>query len=403
VRDFEPATVDGPGAVTLVELFARIERLGAAGKALAGRRVAETGAFQASGHRSAGDLVAGVAGTTVGAAESMLRAAKRLDSQPVVAEAFRAGELSETATREITDAVAKDPDAAEQLVGYARKGRPIKGLRERCARVIAASIDDDKAWDDHLHATREARMYGYRGHLRLDSRFAPDEAAGVYAAVEAETDRIFREARAAGRREPRAAYMADAIANLLLARGSAKPVDARLDVTESALERGHVIKGEKCEIPGVGPIPVAAAKRMLRDARISAFFRDDADHITHVSSVTRTVPAKLRRWLEAEYPVCGRQACESSRNLVIDHIHPYALGGILDRDNAWRICTRCDHLKQHCDWVVVGHPGAWDLVPPDDPRARPPMDHDDTGDPGDADDLCDVGARAGPGPPPDSG
>jgi len=375
VRDFEPTVLEAGDARTMLELFARGERLCAAGKVLTATRVEATGAHHGSGHRSAGQLLADVGGTTVGSAEATLRAVQRLDEQPLVADAFRAGDLSETATREISHAVSKDPHAQERLVGYARRKRPIKGLKERCARVIAASVEDDQEWDRHLHETREGRLFQDRGHLRLDVRFAPDEAAGVYAAVEAETDFVFRDARAAGRREPRAAYVADAVANLLL-RGPRKPIDARLDVTEAALERGHAVSGEKCEIPGMGPIPVTAAKRMLRDARVSVMVRDDTDKITHVSSVTRTVPAKLRRWLEAAYPVCGRHACENSRNLVIDHIDRYADGGILDEHNAWRICTRCDHLKQHCGWVVVGHPGDWDLVPPDDARARPPDDPD---------------------------
>jgi hypothetical protein len=375
MRDFEPGVLEAGDARTMVELFAKGERLCAAGKALSAARVAATGAHRETGHRSAGQLLADVSGTTVGAAESMLQAVRRLEEQPAVADAFRAGDLSETATREISYAASKDPDAQERLVGYARRKRPIKGLKDRCARVVAASVRDDREWDETLHTNRGANLFHDRGHLRLDARFAPDEAAGVHAAVEAETDAVFREARAAGRRELRSAYMADAVANLLL-RGPRKPVDARLDVTEAALERGHVVSGEKCEIPGVGPIPVTAAKRMLRDARVSVIVRDDTDRITHVSSVTRTVPAKLRRWLDASYPVCGRQGCESSRNLVIDHIRPYADGGILDEHNAWKICTACDHLKQHCDWVVVGQPGDWDLVPPDDARARPPDDSD---------------------------
>jgi hypothetical protein len=197
-------------------------------------------------------------------------------------------------------------------------------------------------------------------------RFAPDAAAGVHAAVEAETDAIFREARGAGRKEPRAAYTADAVANLLL-RGPRKPIDARLDVSHAAFERGHVVEGERCEIPGIGPIPVTAARRLLRDARVSLHVRDETDKISHVSSITRTVPAKLRRWLEATYPVCGRQGCENTIGLRIDHIFEFARGGVLDEHNAWRICGACDDLKQHRGWRVVGTPGHYDLVPPDHP------------------------------------
>ena len=240
----------------------------------------------------------------------------------------------------------------------------MKGLKEKCARVVAASIEDDVEWSRQLHETRSLHIWHEHGALAGGFRLAPDRAVGFHAALQAETDRLFREARSEGRRESRAAYMADALVNLV-ERGPAKPIDARVDVSDAALERGHVAEGERCEIPGVGPIPVTDAKRMLRDARVTMLVTDEADHISHVSSVTRTVPVKLRRWLEATYPVCGRKGCENARGLRIDHIHEYAKGGILDEHNAWRICGPCDDLKMHRGWVVVGSPGDWDLVPPD--------------------------------------
>jgi 5-methylcytosine-specific restriction endonuclease McrA len=372
VRDFDPRTVDGPDAVTLVELFARVERLGVAGKALAASWIAETGAYRESGHRSAGELLAGVSGSSVGGADSMLRAMKRIEEQPIVDDALRAGELSEVQAKEISAAVAESPESAERLVGLARKRRPLKRLKQECARVIAASVEDDEAWARRLHESRRLFLWHADGALEGSLRLAPDRAVSFHAAVEAETDRLFRDARREGRREPRSAYMADAIANLV-ERGPAKPIDARVDVPAAALERGHVVEGEACEIPGLGPIPVASARMMLRDARVTVLLRGDDDRITHVSSVTRTVPAKLRRWLEATYPVCGRQGCHNTIGLRIDHIHEYAKGGVLDEHNAWRICGPCDHLKQHEGWKVIGTPGHYDLVPPDHPA--PPARH----------------------------
>ena len=366
VRDFEPRVVDGHDARTLVELFAKVERLGAAGKALAARRVSETGTFRQSGHKTAGQYLAEVSGTTVGAAEAAIRSAERLDELPVANESFRNGELSEVQAKEISYAASKDPSAERRLVGYARNRRSVKGLRDECARVVAASVRDDRAWAQELHETRAMTRWYERGQYRADLRLAPDRAVRFDAAVEAETDRLFRQARAEGRQEPRAAYRADAIANLV-ERGPAKPIDARIDVSNRALERGHVVAGERCEIPGLGPIPVTAAKLILRDARVSVLVREE-DKITHVSSPTRTIPAKLRRWLEATYRVCGRQDCDNPA-AIIDHIHPYVEGGILDERNAWRLCKRCDDLKTYRGWKVVGSPGNWDLVPPDHPDA----------------------------------
>jgi 5-methylcytosine-specific restriction endonuclease McrA len=362
VRDLEPGVLDGPGALRLVELFAEAEHVAAAGKAIAARRVDATGAHRERGHRSAGELLARVSGVTVGAAESTLRTAERLEELPATDAAFRAGELSEVQAREISYAASQDPSAEGALLGTARR-QPVKGLKQRCARVVAASVDDDEAWARRLHDQRAVYVWHEHGALRADVTLAPDRAANVHAALEAETDRIFRDARAAGQREPRVAYMADALANLVT-NGPSKPIDARLNADTTALERGHVIAGETCELEGLGPIPVTSARQLLRDARVTLLVHDD-DRISHVSSVTRTVPAKLRRWLEATYPECGRQGCNNTRNLIIDHIERYTDGGILDEHNAWRLCPTCNDLKTHRGWKVIGTPGRWDLVPPD--------------------------------------
>jgi 5-methylcytosine-specific restriction endonuclease McrA len=365
VRDLEPGVVDGDGATRLVELFVRGEHVCAAGKALATKRVEDTGAHRARGHRSAGELLAQVSGVTVGAAESTLRTVKLLEDLPATSAAFRTGALSEVQAREISYAASKDPSAEAALLGTAKRGR-VKGLKEHCARVVAASIADDEAWARELHDRRAVYTWTEHGAFRADVTLAPDRAAGFHAALEAETELLFREARSEGRREARAAYMADALANLVT-HGPSKPIEARVNADATALERGHVVAGETCEIDGLGPIPVTTARQLLRDARVTLLVRDEADRISHVSSPTRTVPAKLRRWLEATYPTCGRQGCDNTRGLIIDHIDDYADGGVLDEHNAWRLCPTCNDLKTYRGWNVVGSPGHWDLVPPDHP------------------------------------
>ena len=71
-------TPDGTAARALFEKFCRVERLGAAGKALSARRVAESGAWWDTGERSPAHWIAAVAGTSVGRAVAVLQTAELL-------------------------------------------------------------------------------------------------------------------------------------------------------------------------------------------------------------------------------------------------------------------------------------------------------------------------------------
>jgi len=100
---------------------------------------------------------------------------------------------------------------------------------------------------------------------------------------------------------------------------------------------------------------------------------DDGGDITSVSSPTRTIPTRLRRWVEEAYPTCGRAGCDSTFRLEIDHIVPFASGGPTAKHNLWRLCGHDHHLKTYRGWTVVEQPdGTRNLVPPD---GHPPRDH----------------------------
>lgn len=140
--------------------------------------------------------------------------------------------------------------------------------------------------------------------------------------------------------------------------------------------RGYALPGERCHVDGVGPVPVALANVMLQDAKVTVLRHDDHGDITSVSSPTRTIPARLRRWVEEAYPVCGRDGCDSTFRLEIDHIVPLADGGQTAKDNLWRLCGHDHHLKTYSRWRAVRHlDGTRDLVPPDRPGHPGHPDH----------------------------
>jgi hypothetical protein len=362
-RALDPLCVDGPDAAALFELVSEGERVCAAMKALMARRVDQTGMWRKDGHRSAAHWVAEATGETIGAAARALETARALEQLPDTYAAFRAGELSDVQAAEIASTAAADPYAEGALLRAAAE-TSVKGLRDRCREVRAGAEADDASWARRLHEKRRAHKWtDPDGTYRLEGRLAPDAGARFDAAWEAHIDRIFREARRAGRREPRAAYAADALV-ALASEGPCKPVQVSVVVDSAALARGHTEPGERCEITGVGPAPVTTARALLDDAAVSVLARDGND-ITGVSSAKRTIPAKLRRALEARSPTCGVKVCANDQFLEIDHVVPIAEGGRTELGNAWRICAHHHALKTYFGWTVIGEPGNWDLVPPD--------------------------------------
>jgi hypothetical protein len=253
-EELDPGVLEGGRAAELFEDAVRAERLCESIKSRLARRVEETKVWRGGGHRSAAHWVAEATGETVGAASRTLETARALEQLPDTDAAFRAGELSETQAAEITSAAGADPTAEHELLETAAE-TSVKGLRDRCREVRAGAEADDRAWARRLHVNRRAHEWtDPDGTYRLEARLAPDAGARFRSAWKAHTDRVFCEARRAGRREPRAAYMADALV-ALASEGPCKPVEVQLIANSATIVRGHTEPGERCEITGVGPVP----------------------------------------------------------------------------------------------------------------------------------------------------
>jgi hypothetical protein len=360
---FEPAVHDLTGNKRCVDLTVRADRYLASIRGRSARWIEQTANWKHSEHRNAADWLAKATGESVGAAARSLETARRLESLHETADAFRAGELSEAQAGAIAEAATLDPASEHRLLETARGSSSLKGVRDACREVSLRAVDD-KAKAAWLHDTRAVNSWS-DGHYRMDARLAPDDGAWVHAALEAKTDELFRSARAAGCRESRAAYRADALV-ALLRNGPSKPPEVRVHVDQAALDRGYALAGERCEVDGVGPVPVTVARRMLDDARVVTVGHDESGDIVSISSLSRTIPVKLRRWVEEAYPRCGVEGCEDDWRLEIDHVVAVDDGGRTEKANLWRLCRHHHQLKTYRGWRVVGPPGARTLVAPAD-------------------------------------
>src|SRR5205823_557572 len=158
-------------------------------------------------------------GTSVTKATEAIETARRLNTLPTVAEAARAGRLSAAQTAAIADAATVAPHAESRLVAHAAD-RSLAELLDTCARTKATATDAEER-RRAIHATRSLRSWGDAegaGHLHL--RDNPEVVAEVMAAVGPVADRLFHQARRAGRREPPEAYRADALLELVRHKAS---------------------------------------------------------------------------------------------------------------------------------------------------------------------------------------
>src|ERR687887_689376 len=361
VMGLEPQYLSSEEAAELVKRFAEVERLGAAGKTLVARRVERAGMWRDQGHRSAAHWIAQETGVSVGAAVGTLEMARRLEYLPATAMAFCSGELSEVKTREVAAAAAVDPDSEKALLESARTCT-VASLREHC-QGIKARADDETARHERIGRMRYLRNWtDHEGAFRMNLRLTPQDGATVLSGMEPHLKRILKEARAQGRTERSEAYAADALVAMAQAgsgQGSTGPramVHVRVD--HAALVRGHAKEGEACEIPGIGPIPVGAARMLASDSILKVLLTKGAE-VRTVAHVGRTIPAKIRTALEERDPTCVVPGCDVRVGLEIDHIKALAQGGLTTMTNLRRLCRWHRYCKTFLGYQLTGEPGAW--------------------------------------------
>ena len=388
VSKFDPARLSGPDARTVVELFALLEKLAAAGKLLAAGRLDETGAWADGGHRDVEAFLALTAGTSVGAARGAMGTARRVKSQPHVLAGLRAGSLSAVQAEVVAAAVDADPNCEEALLERSRTAG-LKGLKSECDRVTAAARSRDAETANYERIYRE-RILRHRtladGSGRIEIQGPLDRTAQIMAALEPLERELFEQNRktktivhpdavafdatvamAEHFARSRARGENECVSDSTTSAKSAKTRSSRplamivVHVSHAAYEWGWTEPGEICEIEGLGPVPVSVARRLASDAIMKAVVIDGVD-ITRIAHLGRTIPAHLRTGVEVRDRRCIIVGCEIDRHLEIDHNTPVAAGGETSLENLGRLCHHHHAMKTLRDLRRIGPFGNQTLV-----------------------------------------
>lgn len=385
VAALDTDVIDGSLAKQLVATFAEIERVAAAGKTLAMRRVESSGAWSTKGAASPAVWLANVAGTSVGAAHETLMIARSVDALPETNTALRGGKLSAAQATEVVRAAAKDPGSEQRLLESARRDG-LTGVKRESARVIAAvrDKDDQVAVAKRQRALRSLHFFRDAEGMECGTwRLEPKVGIVLRRRLEHDANSFFNAARKLGVRDTPENYLADALTALTVVPPAAATECERITDTHVRVEvsvvvdyepllRGYLLPGERCEIPGVGPIPIQQAREyLLGGAFLNVLIAKGID-IRTVCHIGRKIPAELNTALKYRDPVCAIAGCERTKGLERHHVQAIAANGETSLFNLRRVCDHHHDLFTHHGYNLgpPGDTGKCQLIPPITPPLR---------------------------------
>jgi Domain of unknown function (DUF222) len=377
VRGLVPEDVLLGDANDVWSSFDRIERFAAAAKTMLATRVEEAGDWKRAGARSAADHLAKLGGTTAVVARRALETSKQVAELPVIAEALRGGELSTMQVEAVAGAATADPSAAARLLRTARSTN-IGELRAECLRTKVAADPDPDATYRRIAAERSARFYtDAEGGRNLHVRGTVDRVARIEKRLQPLVDELFKKASTEAQREPREAYVFDALVMLTekepaseqepTKRRAPKPAALMLfHLPFEAMVRGTLEGEETCEIVGAGPVPISVARELLGESILKLVITKGVD-VVNVVHLGRGPTAAQRIALLWSSPKCSNIAC-SGMGVEIDHNHPWADKHETVLGNLDPYCGHDHGLKTNHGWSLVEGTGRRAFVAPDDPR-----------------------------------
>jgi hypothetical protein len=377
VATLDAPTHSGRDAARLTKVAAEGEKLFAAAKVLFARR-----AVDGNGWRAGSDAIlpeqwfARLSGCSESEARRALKMGERLADLPATENKLRDGSLSLAQASICAEGAAADPGAEPKLLSIAAKGE-MRRLREAKERVVTAAMDEAEA---RRRAHRERSLRTWTQGLSTHGSFQgpTEEVAVLLAAIEPLKRQVFTAARKTDQHDTPDAYRYDGLIELgrrAMHVGGDTPTADSTPVTRlrvglgRLLDRGDTPGEEVCEIPGVGPIPVAHARKVLPHGLLELVITDGVDVQTVVSR-TRHVPEALKIAIEERDQTCNVEGCDRTDELERHHLE----GGFAEHHlTTYKLLgNACPHhhdliTYEHYE-VIVNDDGSWTLRPPDEQR-----------------------------------
>lgn len=357
--DLSPGLYSKARRRSLLERYARLEKLAAFGKAALAAQVGDAAAL------------ARVTGTSIGRARQTIETGRRLEENPQLGEALRRGQVSLDQAEEIAKTEAVRPGSVDRLLETARTDS-FHVLKDEARKLRLEALAGPGLAERQHHARYLHHRVTDLGMIHLEADLEPHIGVPIINRLEAHARRLAEAARRAGNPEPIERHLADSLPAAFSGegKGSGRPEVVVL-VSHEVAKRGwtHVEDGEFCKIPGVGPVDPQVAKRIAQDAFLTGLFYDGKD-LRHIRRWTRNIPKDVRLALRlGEPPDFDGLKCVDCGNrfrIELDHRQPHAAGGPASTDNLDPRCEPCHDKK------TVADRKAGKLRPPRNKKRAPP-------------------------------
>ena len=142
---------------------------------------------------------------------------------------------------------------------------------------------------------------------------------------------------------------------------------AILRVDLSALIAGDTNPGETCEIAGLGPIAVSAARELLPDSILKLVITRGTDviNVTHLGRGPTTAQQVALLWSQ---PRCSVQGCNRHQHTQWDHRTPWATQRETHLNNIDGLCHYHHQQKTLHGWALEPGTGPRQFLPPEHPN-----------------------------------
>jgi len=365
-------------------------------------------ACKAWGSKSCADWLSWRCGISPVAAREQLRVARALGDLPAISAEFAAGRLSYSQVRALTRVASSEMESPllemAQYCTAAQLDRLLRGYRKATEQLEEARVAHERRelfwWEDRGMLVIQAHVPVAEGEAlleavrsirdRMGEQAAPDVAANAAgpsgegslgAAVDDSAEASGTSAQEtaldeAG--EPPAppsssATMADALVAMgkssLASAASAGSGAARPElVVHVDAETLTADAPGRCETAGGHPICAETARRLGCDSALVAVHRKDG-HALSVGRRSRTIPAPIRRAIEARDRGCRFPGCNRRHYLAGHHIEHWAKGGETSEANLVLLCHHHHTLVHEGGYSIRRHArGRLSFLRPDGKR-----------------------------------